>query len=201
MDDVYCHPTAIVESTSIGPRTKIWAGVHVMATATIGADCNICDAAFIDDGVQIGDAVTIKNFVHVSDGAVLERGVFLGPGAVLTNDRSPRSKRAGFSGARYDTDNWLQGVHLEVGASIGANAVVGPGVTVGRFAMVGAGAVVTRDVEPHALVVGVPARPAGWVCSCGVGLIVPGRDLEVACACGVTATWHNEGPKFSGVEA
>jgi UDP-2-acetamido-3-amino-2,3-dideoxy-glucuronate N-acetyltransferase len=178
------HPTAIVEGTRIGPGTRIWAFTHVLAGASIGAACNIGGHCYVEDGAVIGDAVTVKNGTSVWAGVTLEDGVFVGPAVIFTNDRRPRSPRLGVTGDRYESEsNWLTTTRVRRGATLGAGAVLVAGVTVGEFAMVGAGAVVTADVAPHALVVGNPARPAGWVCRCGRRL--EPRDGRAACpGCG-----------------
>jgi acetyltransferase-like isoleucine patch superfamily enzyme len=170
---VQTHPTALVESDAIGDGTRIWAFAHVLAGASIGRGCNIGDHCYIESGAVIGDEVTIKNGVAVWDGVTIARGVFVGPNVTLTNDVRPRS-RAPWTLARTT---------IEEGATIGANATVLPGLTIGAFSMVGAGAVVTRDVPPHALVLGNPARVRGHVCRCGGTL--PKRGRRHACpACG-----------------
>jgi UDP-2-acetamido-3-amino-2,3-dideoxy-glucuronate N-acetyltransferase len=142
------HELALVESDRIGPGTRIWAFAHVMAGARIGADCNICDHTFIEGQVIVGDRVTIKSGVYLWNGLHVADDVFIGPHATFTNDPFPRSKR------RFECAT----TELGRGASIGAGAVVLPGVRVGEQAMVGAGAVVTRDVPDHTIVVGNPAR-------------------------------------------
>jgi acetyltransferase-like isoleucine patch superfamily enzyme len=147
------HPQALVESPHIGPRTRIWAFAHILPRAVIGADCNICDHTFIENDVQVGDRVTVKCGVQLWDGVTLEDDVFIGPNATFTNDRFPRSRQYQAAVAR---------TVIRRGASIGANATILPGLTVGVEAMVGAGAVVTRDVPPHAIVVGSPARIQGY---------------------------------------
>ena len=162
----YKHPTARVESKRIGTGTRIWAFAHVLSGAIIGRDCNIGDHCYIESDVRIGDAVTIKNGVSVWDGVTIDRGVFLGPSVALTNDRHPRSR------APWE----LSRTHIEEGATIGANATVLCGLTVGAFALVGAGAVVTRDVPGHGLVYGNPARLRGYVCRCGHTLRRRGRS-------------------------
>jgi acetyltransferase-like isoleucine patch superfamily enzyme len=158
----------LCESDRVGEGTRIWAFAHIMRGATIGRDCNICDGAFVEGGAVLGDRVTIKNQVMIWNGVTIGDDVFIGPGAIFTNDRNPRSARMPEVHDRYSNpDNWLRPIVVEQGASIGGGAIIVPGVTVGRYAMVGAGAVVTRDVLPHQLVLGNPARPAGWVCVCG----------------------------------
>ena len=169
--NVFVHHKALCESDSIGAGTRIWAFAHVMMGAHIGNDCNIGDHAFIESGAKIGDRVTIKNGVMIWNGITIEDDVFIGPGAVFINDRFPRSPRMARTMAvthRYSEEaHWLARTHVECGASIGAAAVVGPGVRIGAFASVGAGAVVTKNIPAHRLVLGVPAREVGWVCICG----------------------------------
>lgn len=150
----FIHPKAIVESTQIGPGTKVWAFAHVLSGARIGADCNICDGVFIENDVALGDRVTVKCGVQLWDGVTIEDDVFIGPNATFTNDRFPRSRERPAEFAR---------TRIRRGASIGANATLLPGVTVGERAMVGAGAVVTKNVPPYAVVVGNPARISGYV--------------------------------------
>lgn len=152
--EFFKHEKALVESTSIGPNTRIWAFSHILAGAVIGADCNICDHTFIENYVKIGDRVTIKCGVQIWDGITLEDDVFVGPNATFTNDPFPRSKGYPESFAR---------TIVRKGASIGANATVLCGLSIGEKAMVGAGAVVTKDVPDGAIVVGNPARIKGWV--------------------------------------
>ena len=167
----FIHPQALCESDSVGDATRIWAFAHVMKGASVGRDCNIGEGAFVESGAILGDRVTLKNHVLVWDGVQLGDDVFVGPGVLFTNDLNPRSPRMPRAQARYqDRLRWHLKSLICCGASLGAGAVILPGVTVGEYAMVGAGAVVTKDVDPHRLVVGNPARPIGWVCVCGIRL-------------------------------
>jgi len=161
----FIHPTAIVEEgAELGEDTRIWHFVHVRRGARVGRGCNIGKGVYVDEGVRIGDHVKIQNFVSVYRGVTVEDGAFLGPSATLTNDLYPRAR----------SSEWrVVPTVIEEGASIGANATIVCGVRIGRYAMVGAGAVVTRDVPPHGLVVGVPARLVGFVCGCGAKLGSP----------------------------
>ena len=151
---VNVHPLSDVQSNAIGPGTRIWQFVVVLGGATIGADCNVCAHVFIENDVIVGDRVTIKSGVQLWDGIRIQDDVFIGPNVSFTNDRFPRSKR--FTEQAPQTT-------IEAGASIGAGAVILPGLTVGRMAMVGAGSVVTRSVPPGAVAVGSPARVVRYV--------------------------------------
>jgi len=148
------HPQALVESGSIGAKTRVWAFAHILPGAVIGRDCNICDHVFIENAVKIGDRVTIKSGVQLWDGLVIEDDVFIGPNATFTNDLFPRSKK-------YPEK--FEKTIIRKGASIGANATILPGITIGKNALIGAGAVVTRDVPPNAIVIGNPAIIKGYV--------------------------------------
>jgi UDP-2-acetamido-3-amino-2,3-dideoxy-glucuronate N-acetyltransferase len=169
---VYVHPRGLCESDRVGPRTRIWAFAHVLPGAEVGADCNVGDHAFIEGGARLGDRVTVKNAVLVWDRVTVEDEVFLGPNMVFTNDLAPR---VGFRKAPEELVPTL----VRRGATIGANATVVCGVTIGRHAFVAAGAVVVDDVADHALVAGNPARRIGWVCACGRRIGEP-----LACSCG-----------------
>ncbi|MBV8799780.1 MAG: N-acetyltransferase [Alphaproteobacteria bacterium] len=163
----YVHPTAIVDDdVEIGEGTRIWHFAHILSGARIGAGCVIGQNAMIGPNVQIGDGCKIQNNVSVYQGVILEENVFCGPSMVFTNVRTPRAHVS-------RKDEFLPTL-VKRGASIGANATIVCGSTIGAFAMVGAGAVVTRDVLPHALVVGNPARRRGWVSQSGDKL---GLDL------------------------
>ena len=146
--NVFIHERALVESDTIGSGTRIWAFAHVMPGAVIGAGCNVCDHTYLEGGVVIGDRVTIKSGVYLWDGLRIEDDVFIGPQATFTNDPFPRSRQP-FEGTI---------TVIRRGASIGAGAVLLPGITVGERAMIGAGSVVTKDVPSDVVVVGNPAR-------------------------------------------
>lgn len=152
------HPTAVVEEgAQVGAGTSVWHHVHIRRGATVGENCTLGKNVFVDAGAVVGNRVKVQNNVSVYSGVRLEDDVFVGPSAVFTNDRVPRA-----------TDAWqLVPTVVHSGASIGANATVLAGVEIGAWAMVGAGAVVTRSVGRHEVVVGNPARRIGWVCRCG----------------------------------
>lgn len=171
MSDFFVHPQGLCESASIGSGTRIWAFAHVLPNAVIGSNCNICDGVFVENDVVVGNLVTVKCGVQLWDGVRLEDNVFIGPNATFTNDPFPRS---GVHPQHYTRTLVRQG------ASIGANATILPGVEIGTGAMVGAGAVVTRNVPPNAIVVGNPARIIGYTEAAfgrgkqGETLVVPG---------------------------
>ena len=148
------HAKAIVETEIVGAGTRIWAFVHILPGAKIGADCYLCDHVFIENDVVVGDRVTVKSGVQLWDGVRIEDDVFIGPNVTFTNDPFPRSKR--------QPDKYAVTV-IQKGASIGANATILPGLMVGQNAMVGAGSVVTKDVPPNAIVAGNPARIVNYV--------------------------------------
>jgi UDP-2-acetamido-3-amino-2,3-dideoxy-glucuronate N-acetyltransferase len=150
----FIHERAICDSRAVGAGTRVWAFAHILAGATIGADCNICDHVFIENDVVVGDRVTIKSGVQLWDGLRVADDVFIGPNATFSNDKFPRSKQ---HQARVDE------THIARGASIGAGAVVLPGLKIGARAMIGAGAVVTHDVPARAIVFGNPGRISGYV--------------------------------------
>lgn len=147
---------------SIGPGTKIWHFSHVMPGAVIGSDCVLGQNVFVAGNVRIGSRVKIQNNVSVYQGVTLEDDVFCGPSMVFTNIKNPR--------AHISQKHAFKPTRVKQGATIGANATIVCGNTLGKYCFIGAGAVVTKDVPDHALVLGNPARQAGWLCACGVRL-------------------------------
>lgn len=161
----FIHETTIVDPGAvIGQGTKIWHFSHVMGSVEIGENCSFGQNTFVANNVTIGSHVKVQNNVSIYEGVILEDYVFCGPSMVFTNVRTPRSAYPRNTSADYAVTRVRRGV------SIGANATVVCGVTIGEWAFVGAGAVVTKDVMPHALMLGVPARRVGWVCECGATL-------------------------------
>jgi acetyltransferase-like isoleucine patch superfamily enzyme len=161
------HPTAEVEpGAQIGPNTRIWNYVHVRTGAVIGADCILGDSVYVDSDVSIGNNVKLQNRVSIYRGVTIEDGVFVGPHVTFTNDKYPRAITP--DGSLISVEDWTPIETLvRHGASIGAGAVILPGVTIGRWAMIGAGALITRDVPDHGLAVGSPGRMVGYACRCG----------------------------------
>lgn len=169
------HDTAVVEAgSSIGAGTRIWHHSHVRGGAAVGRDCVVGKNVYIDDGAIVGDRCKIQNNVSVYRGVVIGSDVFVGPSATFTNDRVPRAFNSGWVVTPTEVGD---------GVSIGANATIVCGVTIGEFAMVAAGSTVTRSVLAHQLVAGTPARHLGWVCACGE-VVDRGerRPLDVRCA-------------------
>ena len=160
MPDVFIHPSAhVAESANIGKGTKVWVNVQIRENTTIGENCIISKDVYIDTGVTIGNGVKVQNGVSIYNGVTVGDDVFIGPNACFTNDYLPRA---------FNADWKITETKVERGASIGANATVVCGNTLGEYCMVGAGSVVTKDVPPYTLVIGNPARPAGIICKCGV---------------------------------
>lgn len=171
----FVHPTAILESTTIGDGTRLWAYVHVLKGAVIGRNCNLGDHCYVEHGVRIGDDVVVKNGVSIWEGVTIENGAFIGPGVEFVNDRIPRAK--------LYHEHYRQ-TRIGQGASIGSNATILCDLTIGQYAVVGAGAVVTKDVGDYTIVVGNPAKPKGYACRCGGKL--PRRERgTVRCHCGL----------------
>ena len=178
MKDVFVHESSYVDDgCEIGAGTKIWHFSHVMPNAKIGARCNIGQNVVISPDVVLGNNVKVQNNVSIYTGVILEDDVFCGPSMVFTNVVNPRS--------HVSRKDEYRTTLVRRGASIGANATVVCGHTIGAFAFIGAGAVVTKDVPDFALVVGNPGRISGWMCECGVklasGASVPSRIECAAC--------------------
>jgi UDP-2-acetamido-3-amino-2,3-dideoxy-glucuronate N-acetyltransferase len=183
------HPTAEVSpSATIGPDTKIWHYAQVRERAKIGRNCIVGKGVYVDAEVVIGDNVKIQNGANIYHGVTIEDGVFVGPRVCFTNDMFPRAI-APDGTLKTDVDWEVGRTLVRYGASLGAGAIVLPDVIVGRFALVGAGAVVTKSVPDHGLVLGNPARLVGYVCHCGRRLLERtrrGGTLLMGCpACGM----------------
>jgi len=172
---VFVHPLGINESENVGEGTRIWAFAHLMKGARVGRGCNIGEGCFVEGGAILGDHVTVKNGVAIWDRVTIEDHVFVGPYAVFTNDRIPRSHPDYRTGPK----GW-EPTFVRHGASIGANATIVCGITLGTWAFVAAGAVVIRDVPDFGMVVGNPARRIGWACKCGRRL-----PESLQCVCGL----------------
>lgn len=168
MPDFFVHKNAICESETVGKGTRVWAFSHIMKNAVIGEDCNFGNGSFVESGVKIGNRVTVKNGVSIWDGVEIEDDVFLGPNCVLTNDLFPRSKA-------YHSEN-IKTV-IKRGASIGANATIVCGITLGKYCMIGAGSVVTKNVQDFTLVIGVPAKFYAYVGKDGNKLIFDKENI------------------------
>ncbi len=176
MTDYFVHESSYIdEGAEIGAGTKIWHFCHVMPRVRIGERCNIGQNVLVASDVTLGNNVKIQNNVSLYTGVVVEDDAFLGPSMVFTNVVNPRS--------HVNRKNEYKRTLVKKGASIGANATIVCGVTLGRYCFVGAGAVVTRDVPDYALVYGSPARLRGWICQCGEKLNFKG-DRAVCPACG-----------------
>ncbi|MEO7555852.1 MAG: DapH/DapD/GlmU-related protein [Acidimicrobiales bacterium] len=176
MAAAFVHETAIVdEGAQLGDGTKVWHFTHVMGGAVIGMGCSLGQNVFVADRVTIGDRVKVQNNVSVYDGVSLEDGVFCGPSTVFTNVLNPR--------AEVERKDEYRPTLVRRGATLGANCTIICGTTIGQWAFVAAGAVVTDDVAAHALVIGVPARQRGWVCTCGEQLAVGDAEQAVCSRC------------------
>ena len=185
MSDFFVHETSFIDDdVTIGAGTKIWHFCHVQSGAVIGENCSLGQNVNVSNNVRVGNGCKMQNNVSLYEGVELEDYVFCGPSCVFTNDLTPRARypegRAGYKKTL-----------VKEGASIGANATVVCGHTIGRWALIGAGAVVTDDVPDHALMLGVPARRRGWACECGALL-----DDMLACSdCGRKYVEYENGLK------
>jgi UDP-2-acetamido-3-amino-2,3-dideoxy-glucuronate N-acetyltransferase len=174
MNDYFSHNSCTIdEGATIGTGSKIWHYTHVMSSAKIGDNCILGQNVFIGSKVKIGDRVKIQNNVSLYEGVVCEDDVFIGPSVVFTNVINPRSF--------VDRKNEFKSTVVEKGASLGANTTIICGNKIGKFAMIGAGAVVTKDIEAYALVIGNPAKLVGWVSESGQRLEF-GINNEAICA-------------------
>lgn len=174
MNDYFAHPTSIIdENVHIGVGTKIWHFCHIQSGAVIGKNCTLGQNVNISNNVRIGNGCKLQNNVSLYEGIELEDDVFCGPSCVFTNDLTPRAKYPKGRSAYVKT-------LIRQGATIGANATIVCGNTIGKWAMIGAGAVVVSDVPDYALMLGVPAKKRGWVCICGNVL----KGTMECCKCG-----------------
>jgi UDP-2-acetamido-3-amino-2,3-dideoxy-glucuronate N-acetyltransferase len=183
MPDYFAHGSSYIDDGAvIGRGTKIWHFCHVLPGAVIGEHCNLGQNVVVMGGTRLGDNVKVQNNVSIYEGVTLEDDVFCGPSCVFTNVVNPRSQ--------VSRKSEYQRTLVRRGASIGANATIVCGVTLGEYSFIGAGAVVRSDVPAYALMVGVPARRVGWMCQCGLKLTV--RDGKASCpACG--ASYREDG--------
>ncbi len=174
--DIFIHPTAVVDKGArIGPGTKVWHLTHFAAGSTIGSDGTIGQNVYFAPTVVIGDGVKIQNNVSVYDGVFVEDYAFLGPSCVFTNVRAPRS--------RFQKHGVYEKTRVGRGVTIGANATIVCGTTLGDHCLVAAGSVVTKDVAAFSVVMGSPARPAGWACMCGASIGFDRSDSAVCPEC------------------
>lgn len=187
------HPSSVVsEKAEIGEGTQIWLYCQVRENVRIGKECIFGKGVYVDSGVTIGDRVKIQNNVSIYTGVTIEDGVFVGPHACFTNDKVPRGVNPDMS--LKGADDWhVTPTLVKAGAALGANSTIVCGVTVGRWAMVASGAVVTKDVPDHALVMGNPARIYAWVCACGKKVQIDDRERRGTCACGRVLVKEHDG--------
>jgi len=179
---VIASTAVVAEDAIVGPATRVWHFAQIREGARIGAQCNVGKGVYVGAGVTVGDRCKIENNASLFEGLTVEDRVFIGPHVVFTNDRSPRATNP--DGSLQTTADWTVGkTTVRRGASIGAAAVIIPGLEIGRYAMVGAGAVVTHDVPAHAVVVGNPARRIGWTCVCGRERLANGPRGEEELRC------------------
>ncbi|HET8833428.1 MAG TPA: acyltransferase [Gemmatimonadales bacterium] len=176
MADYFAHESSYIDDGAvIGHGTKIWHFCHVMPGAVIGERCNLGQNVVVMGGTRLGNNVKVQNNVSIYEGVTLEDDVFCGPSCVFTNVTNPRS--------HVPRKSEFRATLVRRGSTIGANATIVCGITLGEYSFIGAGAVVTSDVPAFALMVGVPARRVGWMCQCGVRLVVS-KDAAACAACG-----------------
>ncbi|MBD3276855.1 MAG: N-acetyltransferase [Candidatus Aegiribacteria sp.] len=187
MPDYFAHESAYIDDGAIvGEGSSIWHFSHIMSGSEIGSNCTLGQNVFVQSNVKIGDHCKIQNNVSVYEGVILEDYVFCGPSMVFTNIRDPRCKYP-----QRGSEFYIETLVKE-GASIGANATIVCGNTIGKHAMIGSGAVVTRNVPDYALMVGVPARRTGWACECGE--VLPLFERNVKCPrCGIEYSLDEDG--------
>ncbi|MDO8676509.1 MAG: acyltransferase [Candidatus Azambacteria bacterium] len=183
----FIHPTAVIEDdVTLGEGTKIWHLSQVRRGSKLGKNCIVGRSVFIDFESKIGDNVKIQNNAILYHETIIEDGVFIGPNVCLTNDRQPRAINP--DETLKSADDWEVATTLiQKGAAIGANSVITPGITIGKWVMSGSGSVITKDIPDHALVYGNPARIKGFVCKCGKKLQKIGENNDVVvtkCSCG-----------------
>jgi len=171
--NVFIHDKAIVDSRSIGARTKIWGFTHILLDAEIGENCNICEHVYVENDVKIGNNVTVKCGVYIWDGVFIEDDVFIGPCVTFINDIHPRSKMY---------PETFERTLIKKGSSLGANSTIMGGITIGSYSTIGAGSVVLKNVKNYEIVVGNPAKPIGYNCQCGTKL--KKRNNIYKCKCG-----------------
>src|SRR5512138_12472 len=182
MPDYFVHESSYIDDGAvIGPGTRIWHFCHVMPGAVIGERCNLGQNVVVMGGTRLGNNVKVQNNVSIYEGVTLEEDVFCGPSCVFTNVTNPRS--------HVSRKSEYRATLVRRGSTIGANATILCGITLGEYSFIGAGAVVRSDVPAFALMVGVPARRVGWMCQCGVRLqIREGRGVCSACGAGYRET-------------
>lgn len=197
MTDFFVHESSYVdENVVIGAGTKIWHFSHVMSDSLIGQNCNIGQNVVISPGVQIGNGVKIQNNVSLYSGVIIEDDVFLGPSMVFTNVINPRS--------HVNRKNEYKSTVIKKGASVGANATIVCGNTLGQYCFVGAGSVVTKDVPDYALVYGNPGRIHGWMCQCGIQLQFSTQsqvETATCSCCGIQYVKEHNTVKVKGMDS
>jgi len=172
--NIYIHPTSCVsQKARIGAGTKIWQFCTILDDARIGKNCLLAQNVYVESRVRIGNRVKIKNNVCIFDCVTMEDDVFIGSGTAFTNVLNPRS----FISRKSE----YRPIRIKKGATIGANATLIAGITIGRYAFIGAGAVVTRSIPDYAMVFGIPARQHGWICECGIKLKSTGKTVCSSC--------------------